>query len=40
MYKHLLVPIDGSKLSDKAVVHAVELAKAPGCEADGLLCVA
>lgn len=28
MYKHLLVPIDGSKLSDKAVTRAVELAKA------------
>lgn len=30
MYKRLLVPIDGSKLSDKAVVHAVALAKAIG----------
>lgn len=30
MYKHLLVPIDGSKLSDKAVTRAVELAKATG----------
>ena len=28
MYKHLLVPTDGSKLSDKAVVQAIELAKA------------
>ncbi len=28
MYKHLLVPVDGSKLSDKAVTRAVELAKA------------
>jgi len=28
MYKHLLVPIDGSKLSEKAVSRAVELAKA------------
>jgi nucleotide-binding universal stress UspA family protein len=30
MYKHLLVPTDGSKLSDKAVVQAVALAKALG----------
>lgn len=30
MYKHLLVPIDGSKLSDKAVIHAAALAKAIG----------
>lgn len=30
MFKHLLVPIDGSKLSDKAVARAVELAKATG----------
>lgn len=28
MYKSLLVPIDGSKLSGKAVVHALGLAKA------------
>ena len=28
MYKHLLVPTDGSKLSDKAVAQAIELAKA------------
>ena len=28
MYKHLLVPTDGSKLSDKAVVQAIDLAKA------------
>lgn len=28
MYSHLLVPIDGSKLSDKAVVRATALAKA------------
>ncbi|MCC7040955.1 MAG: universal stress protein [Burkholderiales bacterium] len=30
MYKHLLVPIDGSKLSLKAVTYAVDLAKATG----------
>ena len=28
MYKHLLVPTDGSRLSDKAVVQAIALAKA------------
>ena len=28
MYKHLLVPTDGSRLSDTAVVQAIELAKA------------
>lgn len=27
MYKHILVPTDGTKLSEKAVKHAVELAK-------------
>ena len=30
MYKHLLVPTDGSKLSNKAVVQAVALAKSLG----------
>ncbi|MEO8304224.1 MAG: universal stress protein [Betaproteobacteria bacterium] len=30
MYKNLLVATDGSKLSDKAVAHAVELAQAVG----------
>lgn len=28
MYKHLLVATDGSKLSDKAVAHAIDLAQA------------
>ena len=28
MYAHLLVPTDGSKLSDKAVTHAIALAQA------------
>ncbi|HTQ01578.1 MAG TPA: universal stress protein [Casimicrobiaceae bacterium] len=28
MYAHFLVPTDGSKLSDKAVAHAIALAKA------------
>ena len=30
MYKHLLVPTDGSKLSEKAVVQAIALAKSLG----------
>ena len=32
MYKHLLVPTDGSKLSNKALEHAGELAKATGAK--------
>lgn len=32
MYKHLLVPTDGSKLSDKAVTQAIGLAKALGAD--------
>jgi nucleotide-binding universal stress UspA family protein len=32
MYKHLLVPTDGSKLSAKAVTHSIELAKACGAK--------
>jgi nucleotide-binding universal stress UspA family protein len=32
MYKNLLVATDGSKLSDKAIVHAVALAKAVGAK--------
>ena len=27
MYTHLLVPTDGSKLSDKAIAHAIDLSK-------------
>ena len=27
MYTHLLVPTDGSKLSDKAIAHAIDLAR-------------
>ena len=30
MYAHILVPTDGSRLSDRAVKHAVRLAKAGG----------
>jgi nucleotide-binding universal stress UspA family protein len=32
MYAHLLVPTDGSKLSDKAVAHAIALAQATGAQ--------
>lgn len=30
MYKHILVPTDGTKLSDKALTHAIAMAKAYG----------
>lgn len=36
MYKHILVPTDGSKLSRKAVVHGVRLARALGAEVTGM----
>ena len=36
MYKHILVPTDGSPQSKKAVVGAVELAKAIGAKVTGL----
>jgi nucleotide-binding universal stress UspA family protein len=32
MYKHILVPIDGTKLSNKAVEHATELARDLGAK--------
>lgn len=32
MYKHILIPTDGSDLSKKAITHAVELAKFHGAE--------
>ena len=32
MYRHILVPTDGSKLSDKAVKQAIEVAKALGAK--------
>ena len=35
MYKHILVPTDGSKLSVKAARHAVKLAKALGARVTG-----
>ena len=35
MYKHILIPTDGSKLSHKAVVAGVKLAKAVGARVTG-----
>jgi nucleotide-binding universal stress UspA family protein len=32
MFKHILLPTDGSKLSDKAVIQAIEVAKAFGAK--------
>ena len=36
MFKNILVPTDGSKLSDKAVAHAVALAKSAGAKLTAL----
>lgn len=36
MYKHILIPTDGSKLSDRAVAHALALAQATGARVTGL----
>jgi nucleotide-binding universal stress UspA family protein len=36
MYKHILIPTDGSKLSDHAVAHGIALAKATGAHVTGL----
>jgi nucleotide-binding universal stress UspA family protein len=36
MYKHILIPTDGSKLSDRAVAHGIALAKATGARVTGL----
>ena len=30
MYRHILIPTDGSKLADKGVAHGLSLAKAVG----------
>jgi len=38
MYKRILIPTDGSRLSAKAVRAAVRLAKALGAEVEGLTC--
>lgn len=39
MYKHILVPTDGSELSDKAVLAAVKLAKSVGAKITGFVAV-
>jgi nucleotide-binding universal stress UspA family protein len=36
MFKHILVPTDGSPLSDAAVDHAIEFARAIGAKVTGL----
>ena len=36
MYKHILIPTDGSKLSDGAAVAGVKLAKALGAKVTAL----
>lgn len=35
MYEHLLVPVDGSELSDKAIAHSIGLAKMLGASITG-----
>ena len=32
MFKHILLPTDGSKLSDRAIIHGIKLAKALGAK--------
>jgi nucleotide-binding universal stress UspA family protein len=36
MYKHILIPTDGSDLSNKAIRHGVELAKATNARVTGI----
>lgn len=36
MYKHILIPTDGSRLSNKAAKHGIQLAKALGARVTGL----
>ena len=37
MYKHILIPTDGSKLSEKAIKAGVKLAKAIGARVTGFM---
>lgn len=37
MYKHILVPTDGSELSRKAIEHAIALAKITGARVTGIM---
>lgn len=39
MYKHILLPTDGSELSHKAVLHGIELARTTGAKVTGLCVV-
>ena len=39
MFNHILVPTDGSELSDKAVAAAIELARATGAKITGYACI-
>jgi len=36
MYKHILIPTDGSELSGKAIQHGVALAKSQGAKVSGI----
>ena len=36
MYKHILIPTDGSELSNKAIRHGVALAKAVNAKVTGI----
>ena len=36
MYKHILIPTDGSKLSSRAIQHALAIAKLDGSRVTGL----
>jgi len=40
MYRHILIPTDGSGLAHKAVVHGLSLAKSVGAKVTGLTVVA
>lgn len=37
MYEHLLVPVDGSELSDRAIAHSIGLAKMLGAAITGFM---
>ena len=36
MYKHILIPTDGSELSNKAIHHGIALAKAVNAKVTGI----
>lgn len=39
MYKHILIPVDGSPLAEQALPHAEEIALAAGAEITVISCV-